>query len=580
MTALEAVFWVCAGLIVWTQVGYAASLAVLVRLGAGAHTQPIAAPEPPPSLSLIVAAHDEQSVIAARVANALALDYPRELMEVIVTCDGCTDATAARAHEAGADVVLELERGGKIRAQDAAVQRARGDVVAFSDANALWEPDAARMLVGAFADPRVGYACGQVRFVQAAAGADAGNQEGVYWRYELAVRAYESRLSSITAGNGAIYATRRDAYIVVDPIMGHDLSLPFNMVRRGLRAVYVPTARASEKMVPSLLGEFARKRRMMSHTWPILVRGGMLFPRGYPPGYALMIVSHRLLRYLTPFLHLLALVANIALVARDAGALYEVTLALQLALLLGALLGGVLRVRPLLIARYYVLTTASPAAGLWDWLRHGTSPILGSCRGHKMIRRTLDIAVSGLGLALGAPVLAAAMVAIRLESRGAVIYRQRRVGMHGREFDVLKLRTMVDGAEHIGAGLAIDANDSRVTRVGALLRRASLDELPNLLNVLRGDMSLIGPRPTLPVQVAQYTERQRGRLQIRPGITGWAQVNGRASLPWSERIELDLYYIAHRSLLLDLRILWRTPALVLGGDGLYKGPAGGWEHEL
>jgi lipopolysaccharide/colanic/teichoic acid biosynthesis glycosyltransferase len=196
------------------------------------------------------------------------------------------------------------------------------------------------------------------------------------------------------------------------------------------------------------------------------------------------------------------------------------------------------------------------------------------------MRRTVDIVISALALALTSPVLVAAIVAIRLESSGPVIYRQRRVGRHGREFDVLKLRTMVDGAEHLGAGLAIDANDSRVTRVGALLRRTSLDELPNLLNVLRGDMSLIGPRPTLPVQVAQYTERQRGRLAVRPGITGWAQVNGRASLPWSERIELDLYYIAHRSLMLDLRILWRTPALVLGGGGLYKGPTGGWEHEL
>jgi len=197
-----------------------------------------------------------------------------------------------------------------------------------------------------------------------------------------------------------------------------------------------------------------------------------------------------------------------------------------------------------------------------------------------VIRRAVDIAVSALALLFAAPVLAAAAVAIRLESPGPVIYRQRRAGMHGRSFEVLKLRTMVDGAEHIGAGLAIDANDSRVTRVGALLRRTSLDELPNLLNVLRGDMSLIGPRPTLPVQVAQYTERQRGRLAIKPGITGWAQVNGRASLPWSERIELDLYYIEHRSLALDLRILRRTPALVLGGTGLYKGPHGGWEHEL
>ena len=212
----------------------------------------------------------------------------------------------------------------------------------------------------------------------------ATNQEGVYWRYELAVRALESRLCSITAGNGAIYATRRDAYIVVDPIMGHDLSLPFNMVKRGLRAVYVPSARASEKMVPSLVGEFARKRRMMSHTWPIVLRGGMLSPRGYPPGYAVMIFSHRLLRYCTPALHVIALAANVALLATGAGVLYWATLGLQLALLLAALLAGALHARPLLIARYYVLTTASPAAGLWDWLRHRR--LVGCGRGHAMRR--------------------------------------------------------------------------------------------------------------------------------------------------------------------------------------------------
>src|SRR5262249_20332952 len=157
----------------------------------------------------IVAAHDEETVIAAKVANALALDYPRELLEVIVACDGCTDTTAQRARDAGADLVLELPRGGKIRAQDAAVQRARGEIVAFSDANALWEATAAAALVSAFAEPRVGYACGQVHFVQAAGAGEGGNQEGLYWRYELAVRALESRISSITAGNGAIYATRR-----------------------------------------------------------------------------------------------------------------------------------------------------------------------------------------------------------------------------------------------------------------------------------------------------------------------------------------------------------------------------------
>jgi lipopolysaccharide/colanic/teichoic acid biosynthesis glycosyltransferase len=197
-----------------------------------------------------------------------------------------------------------------------------------------------------------------------------------------------------------------------------------------------------------------------------------------------------------------------------------------------------------------------------------------------VIRRLIDIVVSASVLALSSPLLALAALAIRLESPGSVIYRQRRAGLDGHPFEVLKLRTMVDGAEHLGAGLAVNANDSRITRVGALLRRTSLDELPNLVNVLRGEMSLIGPRPTLPAQVEQYTERQRGRLSLRPGITGWAQVNGRASLPWADRIELDLYYIEHRSFALDVRILWRTVAMVLGGSGLYKGAAGGWEGRL
>jgi lipopolysaccharide/colanic/teichoic acid biosynthesis glycosyltransferase len=197
-----------------------------------------------------------------------------------------------------------------------------------------------------------------------------------------------------------------------------------------------------------------------------------------------------------------------------------------------------------------------------------------------VLRRILDIVASALALALLSPLLALAALAIKLDSRGPVLYRQRRAGRDAEQFDVLKLRTMVDGAERIGAGLAIDAGDARVTRVGALLRRFSIDELPNLVNVLRGEMTLIGPRPTLPVQVEQYSERQLGRLAVKPGITGWAQVNGRASLPWSERIELDLYYIEHRSFALDVRIVMRTVAMVLGGHGLYKGASGGWEGKL
>jgi hypothetical protein len=250
------------------------------------------------------------------------------------------------------------------------VAEARGDLLAFSDANALWEPDALRALAARFADPGVGYVCGQVRFVS-----DGGtNQEGLYWRYEMAIRGLESDLASVTAGNGAIYAVRPEAYAHVDPVMGHDLTLPFTLVKRGWRAVYEPCARASEKMVPSIEGEFARKRRMMSHMWPIVLRGGMLSPRGYPPLYGLMIASHRVLRYVGPFLHVVALLASVVLAAGPGRRrIPRAALGAQAALIGAAAAGGRVRSRPFLVARYYVLTTASIAAGLWDHLRHGTA---------------------------------------------------------------------------------------------------------------------------------------------------------------------------------------------------------------
>ena len=194
-----------------------------------------------------------------------------------------------------------------------------------------------------------------------------------------------------------------------------------------------------------------------------------------------------------------------------------------------------------------------------------------------MSARLLDVALSLLGSVLSAPVVAALSLLIRLESPGPAIYAQTRVGKDGREFTIYKLRTMVRGAEFTGAGLAIQEGDDRITRLGKILRRYSLDELPNLWNVLAGEMAIVGPRPTVPVQVEQYTPRQRGRLSVKPGITGWAQINGRASLPWSERIELDLWYVEHRSVALDVRILARTAALVVSGHGLYKGEGGGWQ---
>jgi lipopolysaccharide/colanic/teichoic acid biosynthesis glycosyltransferase len=191
------------------------------------------------------------------------------------------------------------------------------------------------------------------------------------------------------------------------------------------------------------------------------------------------------------------------------------------------------------------------------------------------VNRALDVLAAGTGLVVASPLIAAAAVAIKLEDRGPVLYRQTRVGKDGRDFELLKLRTMIVGAETQGAGYAVDRGDSRITRIGRLLRRTSLDELPQLWNVVRGDMSLIGPRPTLRYQVDRYTERQRRRLEVLPGITGWAQIRGRATLSWDERIELDVWYVEHRSPLIDLRILLRTPLALFGGT--YKGETGGWK---
>jgi lipopolysaccharide/colanic/teichoic acid biosynthesis glycosyltransferase len=192
------------------------------------------------------------------------------------------------------------------------------------------------------------------------------------------------------------------------------------------------------------------------------------------------------------------------------------------------------------------------------------------------VNRALDVAIAGTGLLVTAPLLGLAAVAVKLEDGGPVLYRQARVGRDGAEFELLKLRTMLVGAEKLGAGFAVDKGDPRITRVGRFLRRTSIDELPQLWNVVRGEMSVIGPRPTLRYQVERYTERQRGRLSVKPGLTGWAQIHGRATLSWDERIDLDLWYVEHRSPRVDLRILLRTPRALFGGT--YKGASGGWRQ--
>jgi len=373
-------FWLSVGLLFFTHFGYPVTLWLLEFLGLGGRAGKVRGPKlseiPPPidfdteeeilpSVSLIVAAYNEEVVIESKVKNALELEYPRDLLQVIVASDGSTDRTVEIAREAGADLVLDLPRGGKIAAQNAAAEAATGSILAFSDANSTWEPDALTELIEPFRDDRVGYVCGQVRFL----GPDGGNLEGAYWRYEMKVREMESELAGVTAGNGAIYAVRSSAYIPLKPSGSHDLSFPFALAKRGLASLYRPRARASEKLVPSLEGELNRKRRMMIGLWDIVVGEGMLDPRGYSPLYLFELFSHRVLRYLSPALHLVAFLSNIALLGR--GWFYGLAMVLQLALVVGAVAGRWVPILPFRVARYYLEVTLSIALGLWDRWRQG-----------------------------------------------------------------------------------------------------------------------------------------------------------------------------------------------------------------
>ena len=309
-----------------------------------------------PSVAVIIAAYNEEAVIARRIENLRELEYPRDRLQIVVTSDASSDRTEEIALQYSGTKVISNPRGGKVAAQDRAVRETESEIVAFSDANATWSADALRKLVRSFADPGVAYVCGQLQILAA----DGSNKEGLYWRYEMAVRAAESRLGSITGGNGSIYAVRRADYIEVDPRFGHDLSLPYLMVQHGRRAVYEPEAHAWEKPTPSNETEYRRKVRMFEHCWLIVLRGKMLRQLG--PLYSLEIVSHRLLRYGSGILHVVLLVASLALIAH--GWVYDVVLLGQLLLFTAAAVG-------VGIARYYSLVSLATLVSLWNYLRRG-----------------------------------------------------------------------------------------------------------------------------------------------------------------------------------------------------------------
>jgi cellulose synthase/poly-beta-1,6-N-acetylglucosamine synthase-like glycosyltransferase len=363
--ALEIIFWTSLGLIVWTHFGYPLAAGLLARL----RPHPVAKAQVEPSVVLIVAAHNEDTVIRRRIENLLALDYPAGKLELVVASDGSSDRSNEIVQEIAAREprvhLLDCERGGKTLAQNRAVRETESELLAFTDANTEWQPDALRRLVENFADEDVAYVSGKLQLTAS----DGTNREGLYWRYELWLRSNESKLGSITAGNGAIYAVRRSDYLEDAAITGHDFALPFRMVQRGRRAVFEPAAVALEKESRDLEDEFGRKVRMITRALRHVFTGSML--HRVPPIYALELFSHRLLRYETGAVHIVLLGTNAALVGQ--GLVYQVALGLQLAWLLLAAFGRLrIRVPGAGIAYYYLLVTVATLVGNYRYLRSGT----------------------------------------------------------------------------------------------------------------------------------------------------------------------------------------------------------------
>lgn len=361
----KVVFWSSLEALAWTHAGYPAAMGVLARL----RPRPVRKARITPSVSLVVSAHNEESLIRRRIENLLALDYPKDRLEIVVASDGSTDLTDSLVAEIAAREprvrLLQCPRQGKVAAQHRAVRETTSDVLAFTDANTEWKGDALRELVRNLADPEVGYVCGQLRLESA----DGANMEGVYWRYETWVRAQESACSSITAGNGAIYAVRREAYVEDDPRFGHDFGFPYLMEQSGRRAVYEPNAVAVEKPAAEPEDEYARKVRTISRALGHILTGRILRPTR--PLYALELVSHRVLRYSTGLLHLGLLGSNVLLLSR--APFYRRFFALQLTGLGLAAAGRArLPVPGARLAYYYYVVTKATVGAFVSYLRSGT----------------------------------------------------------------------------------------------------------------------------------------------------------------------------------------------------------------
>ena len=429
MLVLRVIFWASLAALIWTHALYPLFVAALARL----RPRPAHADDSfRPRVALVIAAYNEDDVIAAKLENALALDYPPELLRIVVASDASSDAGRDRAQLRRP---WRRARARAARRQGQRPERRGADAHGRGCRRLLrrqlrWRPDALQRLVAPLADPRVAYVCGRLQLRSP----EGTNQEGAYWRYEIWLRARESLISSVTGGNGSIYAVRRERYEEVDPRFGHDLSFPYLMVKRGYRAVYAPQAVALEKMTTDLTDEFRRKVRMFGHCWVLVLHGRMFSLRALGPLYWVEMVSHRLLRYASGLLHVALLATSIVLAAR-LGGVYAVVLGLHvlfgLCVLISIALHG--RVRVFALAHYYLLITLATLLALGDVVRG--VPAVWERRGrHSMspeaeaFKRAIDVVGAAAGLVLAAPILAIAAVAIKLEDGGPVLFRQMRMG--------------------------------------------------------------------------------------------------------------------------------------------------------
>jgi lipopolysaccharide/colanic/teichoic acid biosynthesis glycosyltransferase/cellulose synthase/poly-beta-1,6-N-acetylglucosamine synthase-like glycosyltransferase len=594
----EAAVWSCLGLLVYTYIGYPILLTVLVRLfGREVKKQGMT-----PSVSVILAAYNEERVIREKIENLLSLDYPADRLEILIGSDGSSDRTVEIVRSMNAERVQLFdfrERRGKVSVLNQLAAKAKGEILVFTDASEMFDVQAIRHLTANFADPKVGAVSGQLMMTGSETN---GSTQGVsaYWKYEKMLRALEGRLYSMLGATGAIYAIRRSLYQApAASTILDDVAIPLGAVKRGYRVVFEAQALAFERATEKSRDEFKRKVRTLTGNYQEYFNLDRFLTRN-TVGIAFQVFSHKVLRLLAPFAMIAMLFFSLAAPSPEATLLFTAQMGFYCLAFAGLAMPSfksritsipymftLMNLAAFMAAFKFFVQRRRVASGqsvLWektkenpgplplsfDVQRSGNTLVLGTVAARRVriyleyVKPVVDFLGALAGLMIAAPLMAVVAAAVRLESKGPAIYRQERVGLDGKRFTMLKFRSMVTDAEKNTGAVWAAKNDPRVTRVGRFLRKTHLDELPQLFNVLQGDMSLIGPRPERPNFVGYLSENVEGyrnRLAVKPGITGLAQVAHKYDETLQDvrrKVQYDLEYIRSAGPSADVKIAWMT----------------------